>query len=433
MFGWEYPPHITGGLGTACYGLTKGLVSFDDMSITFVVPKTYGDEHKSSVRLIGASDIELPEEVAGQIRKLCRHKYPGLFSHISAYISPEQYKCLIKEKKTALKNAAKNIPSGKIDFSGKYGDSLFDEIYRFGMISSEITRREEPDIIHAHDWLTFQAGIQAKRVSGKPFIAHVHATEFDRSGEHHNKKVYSLEKRGMQEADMVITVSDFTRNIVIKRYGISPDKVITVHNAAEPLNNGTPNNRSTAAGRSSTNDKIVTFLGRITSQKGPGYFIDAAYKILQKTNNVRFVMAGTGDLMEKLIKYVASLGISDRFHFTGFLKGDDVYRMYAMSDLYVMPSVSEPFGITSLEALQSGVPVIISKQSGVSEVIKHAIKVDFWDVDRLADAIYAALNYKGIKEMMINRGTKEAMNLKWTDTARKIRDIYCSLAYRKAV
>jgi glycogen(starch) synthase len=301
------------------------------------------------------------------------------------------------------------------------------------MISSEITRREEPDIIHAHDWLTFQAGIQAKRVSGKPFIAHVHATEFDRSGEHHNKKVYSLEKRGMQEADMVITVSDFTRNIVIKRYGISPDKVITVHNAAEPLNNGTPNNRSTAAGRSSTNDKIVTFLGRITSQKGPGYFIDAAYKILQKTNNVRFVMAGTGDLMEKLIKYVASLGISDRFHFTGFLKGDDVYRMYAMSDLYVMPSVSEPFGITSLEALQSGVPVIISKQSGVSEVIKHAIKVDFWDVDWLADAIYAALNYKGIKEMMINRGTKEAMNLKWTDTARKIRDIYCRLAYRKAV
>jgi glycosyltransferase involved in cell wall biosynthesis len=426
MFGWEYPPHITGGLGTACYGLTKGLVSFDDVNITFVVPKTFGDENKTGIKLIGASDVELPKEIVDRIKKLCRHKYHELYSHVSAYISPEQYKCLIKEKKAALKNPVKNTPSNKIDFSGKYGDSLFDEIYRFGMVSSEIAKKEDPDIIHAHDWLTFQAGIEAKRISGKPLIAHVHATEYDRSGEHPNKKVYSLEKRGMQEADLVITVSDFTRNIVIKRYGISPDKVITVHNAAEPLNN-TP-----GICRSSTNDRIVTFLGRITSQKGPAYFIDAAYKILKKTNNVRFVMAGTGDLMEKLIRYVASLGISDRFHFTGFLRGDDVYRMYGMSDLYVMPSVSEPFGISSLEALQSGVPVIISKQSGVSEVIKHAIKIDFWDVDRLADAIYATLNYSGIKDMMTARATQEAMSLKWTDTARKIRDIYYRLAYRKA-
>jgi glycogen(starch) synthase len=426
MFGWEYPPHITGGLGTACYGLTKGLVSFDDVNITFVVPKTFGDENKTGIKLIGASDVELPEEIVNRIKKLCRHKYHELYSHVSAYISPEQYKCLIKEKKAALKNPVKNTPSNKIDFSGKYGDSLFDEIYRFGMVSSEIAKKEDPDIIHAHDWLTFQAGIEAKRISGKPLIAHVHATEYDRSGEHPNKKVYSLEKRGMQEADLVITVSDFTRNIVVSRYGISPDKVITIHNAAEPLNN-TP-----GICRSSTNDRIVTFLGRITSQKGPVYFIDAAYKILKKTNNVRFVMAGTGDLMEKLIRYVASLGISDRFHFTGFLRGDDVYRMYGMSDLYVMPSVSEPFGISSLEALQSGVPVIISKQSGVSEVIKHAIKIDFWDVDRLADAIYATLNYSGIKDMMTARATQEAMSLKWTDTARKIRDIYYRLAYRKA-
>ncbi len=427
MFGWEYPPHITGGLGTACYGLTKGLVSFDDVNITFVVPKTFGDENKTGIKLIGASDVELSKEIVDRIKKLCRRKYHELYSHVSAYISPEQYKCLIKEKKAALKNPVKNTPSNKIDFSGKYGDSLFDEIYRFGMISSEIAKKENPDIIHAHDWLTFQAGIEAKRISGKPLIAHVHATEFDRSGEHHNKKVFSLEKRGMQEADLVITVSDFTRNIVIKRYGISPDKVITVHNAAEPLNN------IPGICRSSTNDRIVTFLGRITSQKGPVYFIDAAYKILKKTNNVRFVMAGTGDLMEKLIRYVASLGISDRFHFTGFLRGDDVYRMYGMSDLYVMPSVSEPFGISSLEALQSGVPVIISKQSGVSEVIKHAIKIDFWDVDRLADAIYATLSYRGIKEMMTARATQEAMSLKWTDTARKIRDIYYRLTYRKAV
>jgi glycogen(starch) synthase len=229
----------------------------------------------------------------------------------------------------------------------------------------------------------------------------------------------------MQAADKIITVSNFTRNIVIDRYGIYPEKVITVHNAVEHSNNSTLSIWNTYK-----NDKVVTFLGRITSQKGPEYFIDAACKVLQKTNDVRFVMAGDGDLKEKLIKYVATLGISDKFHFTGFLRGDDVNRMYAMSDLYVMPSVSEPFGISPLEALQNGVPVIISKQSGVSEVLKHVIKIDFWDIDGLADAIYGALYYEGTKKMMADKGMKEVMNLKWEDTARKIRDIYYSI-YKK--
>jgi glycogen(starch) synthase len=425
MFGWEYPPHITGGLGTACYGITKGLGSFDDINLVFIVPKAYGDEFKNKVQLIGANEIELSKEILVKVKKISKHTFPGTCLQYSAYISPEQYEILIKGKNIRTKNPVKDNPSGRIDFSGEYGESLFDESRKFGMVASDIARTTEHDIIHVHDWLTFEAGIEAKRISGKPLIAHIHATELDRCGEYHNKKVFSLEKRGMQEADRIITVSNFTRNIVIKRYGIHPDKVITVHNASEPVNSST-----LSMGKPAINDKIVTFLGRITSQKGPEYFVNAAYKVLQKTNNVRFVMAGSGDLMESLMRYVARLGISDRFHFTGFLRGDDVYRMYAMSDLYVMPSVSEPFGISPLEALQSSVPVIISKQSGVSEVIKHAIKIDFWDTDRLADAIYSTLYYPGIRKTMLNKEMKEAMNLKWINTAEKIRNIYYNLVYK---
>ncbi len=428
MFGWEYPPHITGGLGTACYGITKGLASFEDIDLIFIVPRAYGDEPKSRIQLIGASDIELPKEILAKVKKISKHRLAELYPQLSAYISPEQYSILIKEKRVHTGNPVKDNPPGRIEFSGKYGESIFDESYKYGLVASEIARTAEHDIIHVHDWLTFEAGIEAKKISGKPLIAHIHATELDRCGEYHNKKVFSLEKRGMEEADRIITVSDFTRNIVISRYGIHPDKVITVHNASEPVNR-----TISIFGKPYTNDKIVTFLGRITSQKGPEYFINAACKVLQKTRNVRFVMAGIGDLMEPLIRYVARLGISDRFHFTGFLKGEDVYRMYSMSDLYVMPSVSEPFGISPLEALQSGVPVIISKQSGVSEVLKYAIKVDFWDIDRLADAIYGTLYYAGIRKTMLDKGKQEAMNLKWTDTAGKIRNIYYGLVYKNVI
>ncbi len=423
MFGWEYPPHITGGLGTACYGMTKSLASFDDVDISFVIPKTYDDEEKNNIRLIGASNVRLSKKILHKAQKTGGQKYLELYPQVSAYISPEYYKRLIKEKKLRVTKSAGSIPGDKINFSGKYGESLYDEILKYGLVASEIAGQEEHDIIHVHDWLTFEAGIQAKKISGKPLIAHIHATEYDRCGEHFNRKVLNIEKKGMQAADKIITVSDFTRNIVIKRYGIQPDKVITVHNAVEHLNNHAPGICNTYK-----NDKIVTFLGRITSQKGPEYFVDAAYKVLQITGNVRFVMAGDGDLMEKLIKYVAQLGISDKFHFTGFLRGGDVQKMYAMSDLYVMPSVSEPFGISPLEALQSGVPVIISRQSGVSEVLKHVIKINFWDIDELANSIYGALHYTGIRITMADKGMKEVMNLKWEDTAGKIRDIYYLLS-----
>lgn len=425
MFGWEFPPHISGGLGTACYGLTKGLAAFDDIDLTFVVPKVYGNENKVKMKLIGASDVILSHKVLLKQKLLEMKELNDFDQKISSYITPVQYENLLLEQKEEDMEKGVQTPSGKLELSGKYGISLFKEISRYGVVASEIAKTEAHDVIHVHDWLTYPAGIEAKKMSGKPLVVHVHATEYDRCGENHNTNVYEIERRGMEFADKVITVSDLTRNIVISKYNISPLKVVTVHNGVEPANNQNIWKRG-------TKDKVVTFLGRITWQKGPKYFIKAAYKVLQKMDNVRFVMAGSGDLMEEMVKYVAKLKIANKFHFTGFLKGDDVYRMFALSDLYIMPSVSEPFGISPLEALQCNVPVIISRQSGVSEVITYAIKVDYWDIDAMSDAIYGILNYPALAKHLKQNGKHEADNLRWTDVAIKVKEIYYQVVYNKA-
>lgn len=294
-----------------------------------------------------------------------------------------------------------------------------EEVRRYAMLALEVARQYDFDLIHAHDWLTYMAGKEAKRISGKPLIVHMHATEFDRSGENMNTLVFDIEKAGMEAADVVIAVSNMTRNTVIQRHGIDPDKVITVHNGVEPaekeLDTELPRH---------LDEKIVTFLGRITYQKGPEYFIEAAYKVLQRDENIRFVMAGSGDMLPKMIRRVAKLGIANKFHFTGFLKGDDVDKMFGLSDVYVMPSVSEPFGISPLEAMRSNVPVIISKQSGVAEVLQHAIKVDFWDIDAMADAIYALTHYQGLPAIFKKHGKEEVDNIKWDQAGVKVKEIY---------
>jgi glycosyltransferase involved in cell wall biosynthesis len=237
-----------------------------------------------------------------------------------------------------------------------------------------------------------------------------------------NPGVYEMEKRGMEAADKIITVSNLTRNTVIHNYGIDADKVVTVYNAVDPVVQ-----QENIIVKKGFDEKIVTFLGRITMQKGPEYFIEVAKKVLQKMDNVRFVMAGSGDMMIKMIWHATHLRIMDRFHFTGFLRGDDVYRMFSLTDVYVMPSVSEPFGISPLEAMQSNVPVIISHQSGVAEILKHAIKVDFWDIDAMADAIYGILNYEALSKTFKKYGKEEVENLKWENSARKVREVYSTL------
>lgn len=421
MFGWEFPPHISGGLGTACYGLTKGLAELEDVKVTFVVPKAWGDEDQSAMRLIGANNVPLTKKQISFDHTEKQMDYYEVGSEVIPYVSPEEF--WNQKSKKYEKNArfVKTDAGGRIDFSGSYGPSLMQEIRNYALVAEVIAQENEFDVIHAHDWLAYPAGIAAKRQSGKPLVIHVHATDFDRSGGNVNPVVYAIEREGMEAADKIITVSNLTRSTVIEKYEIDPGKVVTVYNAVEPL--GEPERLSVKKG---LNEKIVTFLGRITMQKGPEYFIEAASLVLRRMNNVRFVMAGSGDKMDAMVARAAQLKISDKFHFTGFLQGDDVFHMFRLSDVFVMPSVSEPFGIVPLEAMQSNVPVIISNQSGVAEILKYAIKIDFWDTHAMADAIYALLSYPSLSELFVKYGKEEVDSLKWKNSALHVREVYWS-------
>jgi len=421
MFGWEFPPHITGGLGTACYGLTKGLSRFDT-EIIFVVPKSYGDEDQTHVKIQDAGDVVITERKSEYSEFWKNFRYMEVGSNLVPYMDPEEFAKVFEGQEFSHSEFSEQVFTSSFKFSGTYGTDLYKEVARYALIAAYIAKSNEFDIIHAHDWLTYSAGIAAKRVSGKPLVVHMHATEFDRSGENVNQRVYDIERAGMEAADKVIAVSNLTRRTVIEKYGISPDKVVTVHNSVEPVD--LPEEFKINKG---FNEKIVTFLGRVTFQKGPDYFIEAAKKVIDRDPNVRFVMAGSGDMLNKMIRRVAALGIATKFHFAGFLKGQEVYEMFSMSDVYVMPSVSEPFGISPLEAMMSDVPVIISKQSGVSEILRHALKVDFWDVDDMADAIYGMLHYEGLSKMFIKYGKQEVESLRWENSAYKVKEVYKSL------
>lgn len=419
MFGWEFPPHISGGLGTASYGLTKGMSALEDLEVLFVVPKEWGDEAKTKVRLIGANNVPVAfKQIRYKGSKRPVEKIE-VSSKIIPYTDPEEYWKKISSETTEHKFVIQTNDRGTVDFTGRYGSTLMEEIHKYAVVASVIAQENDFDIIHAHDWLAYPAGIAAKEVSDKPLVIHVHATDFDRSGGNVNPEVYRIEKEGMDAASKIITVSNLTRDIVINKYNIHPDKVETVYNAVEPVKMS-----QDVAVEKGFEDKVVTFLGRITMQKGPEYFIEAANKLLKVLPNVRFVMAGSGDMMERMMRRAAALKITDRFHFTGFLKGKDVFTMLHMSDVYIMPSVSEPFGISPLEAMQSNVPVIISKQSGVSEILTHAVKTDFWDIDAMADAIYGILTYPALARMFIKNGKEEVVRLKWDNSARHVRDIY---------
>ena len=421
MFGWEFPPHITGGLGTACFGLTKGLLKHG-VEVLFVVPKAYGDESQEAVRLLNASDVPVMIKDPVYREYWDQITFMEIGSNLIPYVGPELFSQMVTENTKTTEETLNPVFAEKFQFSGKYGQDLMAEVSRYALVGASIAANNEFDVIHAHDWLTYPAGIAAKKITGKPLVVHMHATEFDRSGETINTNVYEIERKGMEEADRVITVSNLTRNIVIERYGINPDKVVTVHNAVEPSDKP-----EMVEVEKHVQEKVVTFLGRITFQKGPEYFIEAAKKVLDKDPNVRFVMAGTGDLMEKMIRRVAKLKIATKFHFTGFLKGENVDKMFAMSDVYVMPSVSEPFGISPLEAMRSNVPVVISKQSGVAEVLNHVIKVDFWDIDAMADAIYSLLHRDSLTKMFQTYGTEEVNGLVWEEAAGKVADVYKSV------
>lgn len=421
MFGWEFPPHISGGLGTACRGLSMALLE-ERVRLLFVVPKAHGDE---GIPLINASDVVVDAKTlfrrnrkthAGGSRVISVRSSLMPYSGYDQRHEMEQWNWSFTSQSMLPEGMKKGI---RFSFTGKYGDALMEEVFRYAQVASVIARQQDIDIIHAHDWMTYPAGVEAKRVTGKPLIVHVHATEFDRA-EHQNRnhRVLEIESEGMREADRIIAVSQWTKNIIVEKYGIDAEKIYVVHNGITEATLLDPLFKPAITGG------IITFLGRITYQKGPRYFIAAAKKVLSRYPDTHFIISGSGDLLPALIEEVAVARLSSRIHFTGFLKGTQVDRIWSLTDVYVMPSVSEPFGITPLEAVQAGIPVIISNQSGVAEVLKHAVKIDYWDTDSMADAIMNVLHHKSLSETLKRKSKKEIEPLTWTRAARKIKRIY---------
>jgi len=421
MLGWEFPPFISGGLGTACYGLTKALDQLG-VKVTFVLPKMVDSQYATHVRLLTPQAKRRTRSgiTATRSEDLTNVSFRSIMSPLQAYATSETYDEKIAEilrlRRETTTTSDDSCQTGSVP---DYAGDLYREVHRYASIAMDMARDEEFDVIHAHDWMTYAAGVGVAAMSGKPLVVHIHSTEFDRSGEHVNQMVYDIEREGMQRASKVIAVSHFTRGVVISRYGIPGDKVEVVYNGVE--RNGTWSAEPISIKRE---EKIVLFLGRITMQKGPEYFLQAAKKVLDVMDNVKFVMAGSGDLMYRAVELAAQLGIGHKVLFTGFLRGDDVRRIFRMADLYVMPSVSEPFGIAPLEALDNDVPVIISKQSGVSEVLRHALKVDFWDINEMANKIAAVLRYPPLRMTLRNHGNFEVRKLRWRDAARNCLRIY---------
>lgn len=419
MFGWEFPPYISGGLGTACLGLTKGL-AHHGTEILFVLPRLDSGEEGGHLTLLGANRVRAKVGIQEILELRDRVSVLEVLSPLRPYLTEKEYRRILENDRLITTEAI----LGQLDneFSGGYGENLMAEIVRYSLVAARVASTEQFDVIHAHDWMTAPAAMEAKRVSGKPLVIHAHALEFDRSGEHVNQKVYDIERAGFEAADRIVAVSHFTKDTIVKRYSIDPAKITVVHNAVS---------KERRLGQMRIEkpfkEKLVLFLGRITFQKGPDYFVEAAAKVLKKNPDVRFAMAGSGDMFPRMVERMAELRMADKFHFLGFVRGADVERIYAMSDLYIMPSVSEPFGITPLEAMVYDVPSIVSKQSGVAEIMEDAVKIDFWDVDRLAFEILDILGNEKRAAKLIESGRRTLKKVQWDLAAENVLTVYRQL------
>ncbi|MDH3582885.1 MAG: glycosyltransferase [Phycisphaerae bacterium] len=442
MLGWEFPPFISGGLGTACHGLTKAM-SRQGTEVIFVLPKSVHGQQADHVRLLSPQAVTAPDaqspgggppgietyemdEMEGVVFK----SVPSRIT--SPYLPPDQRReelaRQLAEARAAEATAEEELDDDELPGEGgaaggdDYSGDVVAEAQRYARICRRLARRETFDVIHAHDWMTYPAGLAVARQSGRPLVVHVHSTEYDRSGENVHQGIYEIERRGMHGAMRVVCVSHLTRKICVHRYGVAPDKVEVVYNGIES------NGPTSPRGQIEKGDKIVLFLGRITMQKGPEYFLGAARKVLEKIDNVKFVMAGSGDMVPQINRMATEMGIAKKVLFTGFLRGRDVERVFDMADVYVMPSVSEPFGIAPLEAIRHDVPVIISRNSGVAEVLQHALKVDFWDTEEMANKIIAVLRHPPLSQTLREHADLEVRNLTWDGAA-----IKCDQVYRRAM
>ncbi len=418
MFGWEFPPFNSGGLGVACQGLTRGLAR-QGTEILFVLPKIYGTLEGDYMQILSAEKYDKENKEKKRIR------FKIVDSILKPYLTSPAY---IRERSRIDQSTHKiQIPDASEDL---YGSDLFSEIKRYSIHAKNIALLEDFDIIHCHDWLTFPAGITAKKIAelrglNTPLITHIHATEFDRTAGHPNQYIYDIEREGMHLADYVITVSEYTKNIIIKHYGIDPEKIYIVHNAID-----FEESRISEQFKIKDHHKIVLFLGRMTIQKGPDHFLRIAKRISEIDDSVRFVMVGSGDMSNQIIEESANLGIGDKVLFSDFLNGEDVDRAYRMADVYVMSSISEPFGITPLEAMKNSTPVVISKQSGVSEILKNCLIVDFWDVDLMTTKILSILHNPEFRNHLSEEGLKEVKLLNWDRSANKCVELYKKVLMR---
>ena len=404
MLGWEFPPFISGGLGTACYGLTRAMENMDVNILMLLPASTWGIEGQAhNFFEMESSSGENPEHIKfTPVPSELPNPYSGYSSQ--AYVSTQRSRPLRIRCAGAI---------------GGYDGNLVERVGEYARCCLELIKNQAFDVIHAHDWVTYPAGIALSARHSRPLIVHVHATEFDRSGNFINHKIFKIEREGMEAASTIIAVSEYTADIIVRHYGIPRHKITVVHNGISPKEVS----RDNALHRNG--EKIVLFLGRITGQKGPYHFIEAAEKVLQKLEKVKFVMAGWGDLAPSTIESVAAKELGTKILFTGFLRGKDVDRAYQAADVFVMPSVSEPFGLTAVEAIQQNVPVILSKTAGVGEVLNRgAVKVDFWDSDKIANAIIEILNNVQHAEELVRNGREEVRYLTWEAAARKCVNTY---------
>jgi glycosyltransferase involved in cell wall biosynthesis len=466
MLGWEFPPFISGGLGTACFGLTKAMSQLGNVDVTFVLPQPIRSAFSTHVRLLApdampvatrsaalteAQETETAWSLEGinnvtfrsaAVEGFSVYAKPARLQRRTATNQPRVARFRVVEpgqsteqpqpQQQTVQPAAKGQPQSFVAGSGDiYGD-MYRSVDNYRNIVLEIAAEEDFDVIHAHDWMTYLAGIAAAAVTGKPLVVHVHSTEFDRSGLHVNQWIYDIERAGMHAADRVVAVSHLTKSMCISRYGVPGDKVEVVYNAVE-MNGMSSRNGNRLPAAIGREEKIVLFLGRVTMQKGPDYFLSAARKVLDVMPNVRFIMAGSGDMIRRTVEMAVNMGIGHKVLFTGFLRGDDVAKVFKMADVYVMPSVSEPFGIAPLEALSHDVPTIISKQSGVSEVLTHVLKVDFWDVDEIANKIIAVLRHPPLRETLKQYSGLELRKFSWLDSARQCVKVYEEASCQHAV
>lgn len=443
MYGWEFPPRISGGLGVACHAMVQELAK-KNIDVTVILPYAIDNVmNQEKVSFIGCNSvIEKMEEMKSQtgfetVDLGCSHENLAQFLH--PYLQPGETEYLERIDIASARVAAiitklqtvnqfadfhelsslHTSASAPTKLTGQYGFNLLAEVCHYAVVAGALAVAAPHDVIHAHDWLTILAGVEAKKRSGKPLVFHVHALEPDRSGAVVDARIFAIEKYGLDQADKIVAVSEYTKNVIISNYGISPEKITIVHNGSYASDTPIKPHRAKA-------NKMVLFLGRLAHQKGPFFYIEAARKILEKRHDVHFVIAGAGGLLREMIERVAALRIGQYVHFTGFLDHKKIGRIFGLADVYVMPSISEPFGLSCLESLSYGVPVVISKQSGVSEVLPHVVKIDFWDTEEMANKILALLDYKALRKVTLQQSAEDLKSLTWEKTADSLIALYSS-------